>query len=517
MIKTVKPRPEVPAPVTAQGNALEEMAYDPDTGTLVLTNGLGPPAMADCRLDAPSLGEAGAAGSEEDENQTLEGNPEEPASETGSVGCDKGDDLTEPILSEAAEGGSRAESLQKETEVPRRERPWVQAPRSWISFTILCVLALGYYLFQIDCYRAEFHIIYPPAVSNQGEQRIWSLEKELRVFESPALAYLVAQELLAGQSGKSAVDPNGNVSVSYPAESGDTAVSTPPQRLSDSGKLVKWLSSNLEVCPNPAKGIVVVSLAGSDPNFLQAVLDSYIRQYHGYVKHASLEHESYQDTRSDLGQSEGPESSRSGRRSVNPAESQVQECESALGEIGSGKGMFRGFLSDEHLNAVPSLKTLQAKIVELEIEKIALMDHFSSESREVREKELQIKKLRNAMQECLVQHLSSLKRKVAALAAEKTQLERKIMHEQSSKGIKGTLCVGNPFADGSHQKSPENPGCVKAPFISRQPIIVTLTEYLAEGLGCSQTKGVRVLETKGGSDTGLSPYAKPAGSGLEGK
>ena len=517
MVKSMKYRPEDPEALTTPGNAHEEMAYDPETSTFLLSEGLGPLIAAECPLDASSLGGAGEAASEENEDRASEGFPEEPASESEPASCDKGDELREPILYEPATRDSCAESRLAETEVPPRARSWIQAPRSWISFAILCVLALGYYLFQIDCYRAEFHIIYPPAVSNQGEQRIWSLEKELRVLESPALAYLVAQELLAGQSGKSAVGPNGNVSVSYPAESWDTAVSTPPQRLSDSGKLLKWLSSNLEVSPNPVKGMVVVSLAGSDPNFLKAVLDSYIRQYHGYVKHAFLEHESYQDTRSGLGQSEGPEGSRSGQRAVNPAELQVQECESALGEMGSVKGMFSGFLSDEHLNAVPSLKTLQAKIVELEIEKIALTDHFNAESREVREKELQIKKLRNAMQECLVQHLSSLKRKVAALAAEKTQLERKIMHEQSSKGVKGTLCADNPSADGSHPISAENPGLVKAPFISRQPLIVTATEYLAKAFGRSSTKGVRVLKTKGGPDSVLSSYAKPAGSRLEGK
>ena len=517
MVKNLRSRLEGPAPAATPGNAHEEMVYDPDTGTLISLSEVAPPTAGDCPLDALSIGEGEVAAPEENKDRASECNPDKPATEAMSAASDEGDDLTGPAASETAEGSSCADNLEAGKKVPPGPRPWVPAPRCWISFTILCVIALGYYLFEIDCYRAEFHIVYPPAVLEQGEQRIWSLEKELRVLDSPVLAYLVAQDLIAGQSGALAVPFNANVPVSYRPGSCEMAVSSSAQRFSDSGKFVRWLSSNLEVCPVPSKGMVVVSLAGRDPNFLKSVLDSYIRQYHGYVKHAALEQENYRDTQTGLEQSEGTKGPRAGPGLPNTMELQAQECESALGEISTGKGMFRGFLSEEHLNAVPSLKTLQAKIVELEIEKIALTDHFNPESREVREKDLQIKKLRNAMQEGLARHLSYLKRKIAALAAEKTQLERKVLHEQSGKKATGTLCADNPPADGSRQKSPETPGLVKAPFISKQPLIITATEYLAEGLGWSQTKDVRVLETKGGPDSGLSSYAKPAGSGLEGK
>jgi len=505
--------------VTTSGNTYEGMLYDPDSGTLVLSKGLGPLIAADRQLDPTFLSQDETVSSLEHENQAPDCEPEKTATEIVSASTEKDDRSTGRAACEISEDRSCAGEARTQREISRRGRPWIPAPPGWISFAILFVIALGYYLFEIDCYRAEFHIVYPPALSHQAEQRVWPLETELRVLESPILAYLVAQDLLAGQSSRSVDGVNGSMAVSYPLGSVEATGPTSAQRFSDSGKFVKWLSSNLAVSPIPAKAMVVVSLTGSDPDFLKAVLGSYVRQYNDYVKQAALKQKSRQDARTVSEQSAEAERGQSGQRWLNTAELQIQELETALSEIGSGKGMFRGFLSEEHLNAVPSLKTLQAKIVDLEIEKIALLDHFSTESREVREKDLQIKKLRNAMQECLAQHLSYLKRKTASLASEKTTIkfEQKDMHQRSGSKDVGTLCTDEVSNEGSRQKNPEYSGLVKAPFIARQPFLVTAVEHLAESFGRASTKGVRVLETKGGPRSDLSSYAKAAGSGLEGK
>ncbi|MFC1836670.1 hypothetical protein ACFL2Q_18420, partial [Thermodesulfobacteriota bacterium] len=125
---------------------------------------------------------------------------------------------------------------------------------------------------------------------------------------------------------------------------------------------------------------------------------------------------------------------------------------------------------------IPSLHLLQAKVVELQMEKMALAVRFKANSRELREKDEQIRGIRKAMEHRVAEHLGFLDKMRQTLAAQIDQC-------QPGKGPRASSGEGtskSTVRQAVDEQSPggnESPYLLRKPFISRKPLLAQLAEF----------------------------------------
>jgi hypothetical protein len=381
----------------------------------------------------------------------------------------------------------------------------MKRPRYYVGAALALMFAAVYYLVFIDCYRVETHVLFPPERRISAEKAAGRvLEQERGIMESALLFHLVATDLSARRSGC----PGACVTTASgpdPAWLSEASAGKHTGRLEDVGGLVKWLAENVTVSAESTPGLVAVSITGTDPDFLKDVLRSYIRNYYQFSRRLAAEQRDASPASHPANPTAEAIVPAGIRDRLEAAEHSLQGCELALGQMGEGKGPFRGFLPDEYLGGMPSLKVLQSKIVETEIEKMALSARFKPNSREIREKDEQIAQLRNSMKECIVEHQAFLKRIKKSLADEVAGIRPSGHRPAPNKSAQtASLETQNVPAGVQIQKSPY---LTCSPFVSRTPLLVRLSDYTTSLLFGS-TIGPRAPMVEAGSARGLKSLTR---------
>jgi len=353
-----------------------------------------------------------------------------------------------------------------------------QGARYWVLVVLSGALALLYYTVYLDRYQVEARILCPGTVFQEGPSRPVSLEEEIRILKSPGLAQLVAMDIIKRDSPVPTAWPVKAAAVSsLPAYQELPVFFAAEEELTNVGAFLEWFPAAMSVSSNSASGIISVSFTGRAPAFLRAVLDSHLRNYRRHrtvlisqqKKHSRQGESVVVPGRYAIGENASER--------LQTVRLQVKGCELALRQMKSGKGIFRGFVPETYLKAMPSLKIIQSKIVELEIEKMTLAARFKAGSREIRAKSEQIRNLRNVMGECVTGHLAFLKSIQMVIAAEVNELKRGTGPVVSHKRLDEAPFLHTVSTDGHFQGGKEWPDLLEQPYISRRPLLTWIREH----------------------------------------
>lgn len=344
------------------------------------------------------------------------------------------------------------------------------------SLIVGLTVVAGIRLTLFDLYRVETRAVFarPDETGIDSIQR--PFEKEMEVLRNPRLFHLTARDLsLLGRASGTIGTPD--VSPSRLVQSLAGGVSSAPQDSSHVAAFAHRLATALEIRPEPASGTAAISIQGTDPKYLKAVLASFMKHY---CKHRGevLQREALTASRS-VGVDRDREADRRFTQVVErlrSVEDESRECRFALKLLNDAGGTFGGFLPDGRLMGIPSLDSFQSKITALEIEKKALSVRFQPSSREIRSVDMQINGIREAMKERIRQHLVFLKKKKRDLTALKAQLEDQMPASGPTSGRK-ERCLGFP---NENQESPDE--CLTCsydpPYTASRPILVTAEDRL---------------------------------------
>ena len=384
---------------------------------------------------------------------------------------------------------------------------------------LICLLALGcaaYYLVYIDGYKVDADISFMCPDSEPSLSDQLPLQKETYLLKHPKLLHRVARELveihpsLAQNCGRRYASV---VNFGAPARSSssDTLSS-----LSDTNRVVRWLSERLHVTVQPEAGLATVSMAGPDPDLMKTVVSSYVKHYSTY-RLALLSKEqqlaAYQP-------SAPPAPLHSDDlitvlNDLQKVDSQMHECRLALQLMGSGSGPFRGFLPDNGVIGVPALNRFKSRIIELELKKRSLGVRYKPDSRDVRSIDLEIAGIRKAMQERIQEHIVFLQKRKQELVALQKSVE-----ERTRAAVYNNMHRARPLRAATEASTLPVRNCVHMqgePFIAKKPLIIKAGE-LARGFFtgtiASEKRSLfrkKAVAKKRSDDWGLSFVSTAAG------
>jgi hypothetical protein len=285
----------------------------------------------------------------------------------------------------------------------------------WTAATIVLCIAVAGVLLYIACsdgYCVETKLLLFDRDHNSDNSAARALEEEVEILKSPHILHLLSREMYDRR-------PEG-LPRSEHLRTVPIASATVLSRFNNPDDLEKWLVKRTSVSSDVSGGTarVALHLRGNDPDFLSSVLDAYICRYVDYRR--TLEAKSRNRLRHALPQGKLPAETIPAEMisaQVQKIDFQEQGSKLALQLIDSGKGVFSGFVPDQNLTGIPSLASFQDKIIQLEIKKNALATQYMPNSREMTVVDLEIKGVRGAMREYLVEHLEFLKKEKEQLLA----------------------------------------------------------------------------------------------------
>ncbi len=292
---------------------------------------------------------------------------------------------------------------------------------------VFCCAALLLTLYAISPkgYSVETKLLFVTSDTKLGA--VNPMEKEIDLLKSPAVALMMAQARprtdspARGESRVAAGEENTEWKKAATSSEGEET-NRLAEKFGGPSDFMSWLSENMQIKAevDGNKAVAKVKLTGDDPELLKEALNNYVLCYSDY--------------RRSLDGASGAANSRvcsegSAFEALNDQlqklDVQYRECDLALQLISSRKGVFSGFIPEGQVNTVPSLAQFQKRIVDLEISKRALNVKFQPNSREIKSVNAEILQVREAMKECLSEHLYFLKKGKELLLAQQNDLERK--------------------------------------------------------------------------------------------
>ncbi len=331
--------------------------------------------------------------------------------------------------------------------------------------------ALWYVSGYEDRYRVETNILYLDAGPDRRVAKGWSWGEEEMLLRSPQLLCMVAQDFFRSHRslvGEKRTAPTADTS----SNSGiPFALASASADSTDAGPFVKWLSQELFVTAQSDSGLATIGLKGEKPEFLMAVLTSYLNQYKRY-RSQLIRQKSAEDLRARARKDETEWTAAREKLQVKLTDlnAQIAECRRVLDSMKSRRGSFSGFQPSNTVLGIPSLDEFQKRIVELEMKKRGLAVRFNPRSREVGEVQTEIAGVRNAMRERISEHLQFLTNAQANLLAQKKELDqarpaisgRSVGSISDSAGDLPNVGKSLPFQDGLY--------LLEKPHVAHEPI-----------------------------------------------
>lgn len=323
---------------------------------------------------------------------------------------------------------SRAGSRRKNIPDKKKGRP---ALLCLISFIFLAAAMSLSFIPKNDLYIVEtrLHFIY------ENKNNLWPVDKEIEILKKPTMIFAVGDQV-PGTDKALQTEPKEWRTEATAHEQGkaishgnDTAYGI---------RLASRLSENLQVEPiiSADRALVRLQLSGEDPEYLKQTLNSYVKKFAEYRR--AVEEEAANLNNSSRSQEHSGNVSEQLTDQIQKLDIQLRECELAMKIPANRKGVFSGFIPGGTINAVPALAHFQDKIVKLEINKRALSVHFTGASREIRNIDAEIGEMKNAMRECLGEHLHFLQKSKEILLTKKQEVDAR----RAESSEKKSQCMG---------------------------------------------------------------------------
>jgi len=366
------------------------------------------------------------------------------------------------------------------------KKPAKNSGRGWafkLTLVIIvgvCIAALVLYLAREESYSVETALVYVAGNRMAGNVPDMSLSREAQIFENPKVTTLIAKEVFGTEprvatGREKAVPALGKEPLILPYSPGYT-------RFGNVDNFTKWLSeglsSEVEVAPGMAR--VALRLRGDDPDFLVSVLTAYVSEYIDYRK--SLE-TGEKDTRSTA-----PAPDEKPPRKVvkpDPISEELQRLgsdqktyENALRLIDTEKGAFAGFVPYENIRGMPFLSRLQNRIVQMEINKAALLAKYTPAAREIRVVEREIQDLRDELRAAIAELVKFSETRRQILLAEKAGSNSPVP-EPSFPDTRSRDLASKQLSNSGAVFVAGDGMCVfwQRPFIAKKPLPLRMREY----------------------------------------
>lgn len=350
--------------------------------------------------------------------------------------------------------------------------------RIWFAFCCLGVfLVLSSLYLSLDGYSVQTTVFLSVDPCLSASERSALLERELNILQGEELRGAVAKSLGRSFAGD--------------WTAGLRHILTWPERAATFGDQVGQelcVFPRVSVAPTVSGSGASVRLAveGEDPEELKKALSEYVRQYVAHQRSAGPTADPSGGS-SDPGKAACPHPTDTIREitsRIGKIRLTENQCELSLGLLDSTKGTFRGFIPACDVAGMPALKQFQDRIVELEIKTREMAVHFTSQSRELKSLELQIRGVRNAMKDYISAQLQFLRRDRENLLAQQAEL----MHNQCSQKKPGVPAKWSVPYEGrkdifsvtsSIQVRADEPAIIRRPLLADlEGIKATLEEAL---------------------------------------
>jgi hypothetical protein len=269
-------------------------------------------------------------------------------------------------------------------------------------------------------YSVEARLVYLFEPSGSAD-----LEREIKMLTNPQVLINTARELSSAHSKISKDNrPFAMRSALVNKVSATHAPALASTGTSAAGVL-QWFTQNLVVVPEFTPGIarVRLTLQGKDPEFLQRALDAYLSRYAEWRRNldASLDRSLFGLADQQRTFSSQAAESTTATHQLQQIEFQKWNLQLALKLLDSTKSPFAGFIPTSSIQGGAPLNRFQDKIAELEIKKACLAVRFMPSSPEIREVDLEIQAVKNAMRACIIENIRFLSDGGEFLAARKRE------------------------------------------------------------------------------------------------
>lgn len=337
----------------------------------------------------------------------------------------------------------------------------------FISFIFLAATVSLSFIPHNDLYVVEtrLHFIY------ENKNSLWPVDKEIEILKKPSMIFASG---VPGTTEKPVRTEGVEWRTEATAHDQGWAVSNCAEDSTNGMRLANRIAEHLMVEPiiSADKAIVKLQLSGEDPAFLKQALNSYVKKFTEYRR--IVEEETANLNNSSRSQEHSGNVSEQLADQIQKLDIQLRECELAMKIPAQRKGVFSGFISGGTINSIPALAHFQDKIVKLEINKRALSVHFTPGSREIKNIDAEIGELKNAMRECLSEHLHFLHKSKEILVAKKQEVEsRRAESTEKKSQCTGVFPNGDTWFfinTGLHIIQDQ-------PVVSRRPIVQRAKEY----------------------------------------
>jgi hypothetical protein len=343
----------------------------------------------------------------------------------------------------------------------------------------VCITALVWHIGQDGSYSVETDLVYVSGNRMAGNVPDLSLSREAQILENPKVTTLIAGEIFGAEprvatSREKAAQAPGREPLLLPYSPGYT-------RFGNAEQFRKWLSEGLsrEVEVSPGMARVALRLRGDDPDFLVSVLTSYVSEYIDYRRSLEAGEKNTQATTATPDRKPSPEGIKADPVSEEllRLDSDQKTYENALRLIDTKKGAFAGFIPD-NIRGISFLSRLQNRIVQMEINKTALLAKYTPEAREIRAIDEEIQDLRNELRAAIAELVKFSENRRGILLAVKANSNSSVAKtsepEIRSRGLASNQApdIGAAFIAGDGM-------CVfwQRPFITRKPLPLRLREY----------------------------------------
>jgi hypothetical protein len=329
-------------------------------------------------------------------------------------------------------GVSLARRLQPLTDLPRKRKLQIAVPVLAIFAVIMMVHAFKARNSQCSTETNLFIVA--------SDSPIWghparSSKEKVKPVSDPEIVGLFAERFFSinqefsGQGNNSAGPGKSGRSVfgSGRISDGQTIFRNPKD-------LAKWLSEHLSANMENSDRLskVTVKLEGQDPTFVQDTIQSYLDFYIDYTRSSNIQTSAAEapasealQNRSDSDPGKAP--SKQGLANLEDKLTKLtlqdRECDLVMELLDSGGGSFKGLMPENESALSQTLSKFQSKIVDLEISKNSLSMKFTPKSKEIQSVDEEIKGIKKAMRQYLVEHRRFLKGTYDMLLSEKKELE----------------------------------------------------------------------------------------------
>jgi hypothetical protein len=376
---------------------------------------------------------------------------------------------------------------EKQLDEKPRIKPWEKllgvGRRKYYSLLALTVaiLAIGFYLLATQSYTVETKLVFVVGDTAALEREGWALGRELSILQNPGTGFLLSKRYYQGLDPSTILSSN-EKNIPDPLLFKATSVdpSTVKNNLFKSSKdFESWISKSMSFDPDLANGQnrVAIRLAGPDPSLLKGVLQDYVGSYVDLrrVIDARAKEKTTVAMPQQIDNSVQERSIQRLDEKIKKLDELRYEYQLALNLMDSGGGSFSALALDSKSPASTTLTRFQDKIIQLEIERGALENRYTPQSREIKSVDFQIQGVKGLMKQYLVDQIEFVKKDKNLLIAQKNDLEgvtsdtRKSEKPRNLGRLSGLLVNGAKWYllnDGLSVIS-EPPSITEKPFIAK--------------------------------------------------